>query len=78
MAENYHQKYRLQQSPTFMKEFTALYPDPTDFVNSTAAARVNGYLGGYGTLADLQTEIDDWALSPETREKLLEMVMNRR
>jgi peptide-methionine (S)-S-oxide reductase len=61
-----------------MEEFTALYPDPTDFVNSTAAARVNGYLGGYGTLADLQTEIDDWALPPETREMLLEIVMNRR
>jgi peptide-methionine (S)-S-oxide reductase len=61
-----------------MEEFTALYPDLTDFVNSTAAARVNGYLGGYGTLADLQTEIDDWALSPETREMLLEIVMNRR
>jgi peptide-methionine (S)-S-oxide reductase len=78
MAENYHQKYRLRQSPTFMEEFTALYPDPTDLVNSTAAARVNGYLGGYGTLADLQTEIDDWALSPETREMLLEILMNRR
>ncbi|MFH1636164.1 MAG: peptide-methionine (S)-S-oxide reductase, partial [Chloroflexota bacterium] len=36
-----------------------MYPDSDDFVNSTAAARVNGYLGGYGTLADLQAEIDN-------------------
>jgi len=78
LAEDYHQKYRLRQSPTFMDEFAALYPDPMDFVNSTAAARVNGYLGGYGTLANLQAEIDDLGLSPEAQEALLEIVRNRR
>jgi peptide-methionine (S)-S-oxide reductase len=78
MAEDYHQKYRLRQSPVFMDEFAAIYPDPVDFVNSTAAARVNGYLGGYGTLADLQVEIDDLGLSPEAQEALLEIVRNRR
>ncbi len=78
LAEDYHQKYRLRQSPTFMGEFAALYPDPADFVNSTAAARVNGYLGGYGTLDDLQAEIDDLGLSTEAQEALLEIVLNRR
>jgi peptide-methionine (S)-S-oxide reductase len=78
LAEDYHQKYQLRQSPTFMDEFAAMYPDPDDFVNSTAAARVNGYLGGYGTLANLQAEIDDLGLSPEAQEALLEIVMNRR
>jgi len=78
LAEDYHQKYRLRQSPTFMDEFAAIYPDPADLVNSTAAARVNGYLGGYGTLADLQAEIDDLGLSPEAREELLGIVLNRR
>jgi hypothetical protein len=24
------------------------YVNPIDFINSTAAARVNGYVGGYG------------------------------
>ena len=70
--------YRLRGSPTFMDEFAAIYPDPADLVNSTAAVRVNGYLGGYGTLADLQAEIDDLGLSPEAREELLEIVLNRR
>ena len=78
LAEDYHQKYQLQQSSTFMDVFAAIYPDPVDFVNSTAAARVNGYLGGYGTPADLQAEIDDLGLSPEAQEALLEIVLNRR
>jgi peptide-methionine (S)-S-oxide reductase len=78
LAEDYHQKYWLRQSPTFMDEFTAIYSDPADFVNSTAAARVNGYLGGYGTLANLQAEIDDLGLPPEAQEALLKIVLNRR
>jgi peptide-methionine (S)-S-oxide reductase len=78
LAEDYHQKYQLRQSATFMDEFAATYPDPLDFVNSTAAARVNGYLGGHGTLANLQAEIDDLGLSPEAQEALLEIVQKRR
>lgn len=77
LAEDYHQKYRLRQSPAFMDELAAIFPDPADFVNSTAAPRVNGYLGGYGTHADLQAAIDDLGLSPEAREELLEIVLNR-
>jgi len=77
LAEGYHQKYRLRQSREFMSEFEAMYPDNDDFVNSTAAARVNGYLGGYGALADLQAEIDGLGLSPAAREKLLDMVRRR-
>jgi len=77
LAENYHQKYRLQQSPEFVSEFNAIYPNSDDFVNSTAAARVNGYLGGYGALADLQVGIDGLGLSPAARQKLLDIVRQR-
>lgn len=76
-AEEYHQKYRLQQSSEFMSEFSAIYPNSDDFVNSTAVARVNGYLDGYGTLADLQAEIDDFGLSPAARQRLLDLVSRR-
>lgn len=74
LAEDYHQKYRLQQDPDLLAELRAIYPDDGDFVNSTATARVNGYLGGYGSLATLQAEIDDMGLSPEARQKLLDLV----
>lgn len=77
LAESYHQKYRLQQEPDLLQEFRAIYPDDEDFVNSTAAARVNGYLSGHGTLAALETEIDGLGLSPAAREKLLDLVGER-
>jgi peptide-methionine (S)-S-oxide reductase len=57
-----------------MAEFRVMYPDPADFVASTAAARVNGYLGGYGTFARLQAEIDRLGLSPAGQTMLLERV----
>jgi peptide-methionine (S)-S-oxide reductase len=74
LAEEYHQKYYLQQVPELMMEFHAIYPIPQDFTNSTAAARVNGYVGGYGSLEALKTEIDTLGLSPAGNKKLLESV----
>ena len=74
LAETYHQKYRLQQDPALVREFRAIYPQDEDFINSTAAARVNGYVGGYGTLAALEAEIEDLGLSQTAQEKLLELV----
>ena len=73
-AEAYHQKYQLRHAPDFMKEFAAIYPDDDDFMNSTAAARVNGYVGGYGRATDLEAELSDLGLSPEASEKLRRMV----
>lgn len=77
-AEDYHQKYMLQQSRAVMAEFEALYPDTTDFVDSTAAARVNGYLGRHTTLDELEAELAELDLSPEAQEALLEAVRDRR
>lgn len=45
IAEDYHQKYMLRNETDLMKEFSAIYPDAKAFVNSTAAARVNSWLG---------------------------------
>ena len=77
LAESYHQKYRLQQVPALLREFRAIYPLDDEFVYSTAAARVNGYLGGYGTLAALQANIEDLGLSPAAQRKLLDLVSTR-
>ena len=46
-------------------------------MNSTAAARVNGFLGGYGTSASLKADIDRLGLSEAAREELLERVGNK-
>ena len=74
LAEDYHQKYELRCNAALMKEFAAIYPDAKDFVNSTAAARVNSYLGGSGTKEQLKAEIDLLGLSPEGRKQLRQYV----
>jgi peptide-methionine (S)-S-oxide reductase len=74
LAEDYHQKHRLRQDPVLLAEFQSIYPDPADLTASTAAARVNGYLGGNGSPAQLQAELDDLGLSPAAKERLLERV----
>jgi methionine-S-sulfoxide reductase len=74
LAEDYHQKYYMQQVSQIFRDFTAIYPDVTGWVNSTAAARVNGYIGGYGTLEQLQTQIDSLGLLPTASNRLLERV----
>ena len=77
LAEDYHQKYRLRGVDDLMAEFEATYPDSRQFVDSTAAARVNGYLGGHGTLTQLQEEIESLGLSPQGRNRLEELVRRR-
>jgi hypothetical protein len=47
-----------------------MYPESQAFTDSTAAARVNGALGGNARLADLEKEIDSYGISPESRELL--------
>ena len=76
-AEGYHQKYRLRSERDILREFTAIYPSERDFVDSTAVARVNGYLDGYGTLADLKTELPVLGLSPKAGERLTGLVSRR-
>jgi hypothetical protein len=74
IAEDYHQKYMLRNDAGFMKEFRAMYPDDKDFVRSTAAARVNAYVSGNGTLEQLKKEIDSFGLSEESKKALLKMI----
>ena len=74
LAEGYHQKYYLRQRPDLLAEFEAIYPSAKALAGSTAAARVNGYLAGYGTSAELQAELDGLGLSPNSRRKLVDWV----
>ena len=74
LAENYHQKYYLQNQKNLMDEFMRLYPDMDDFINSTSAARVNGYVGRYSSLEQLQAEIGSLGLSAKAQEDLLKYV----
>ncbi|OPL14715.1 MAG: methionine sulfoxide reductase [Firmicutes bacterium ML8_F2] len=73
-AEDYHQKYYLQGNRELTAEMRSYYPDFKDFIRSTAAARLNGYLGGFGNAALLDAEIDQLGLSSRGREVILNQV----
>jgi len=73
-AEAYHQKHALRSQKELMKEFRSFYPADNEFVASTAAARVNGYLSGEGTIAELEAELDSLGLSEAGRRKLLKIL----
>lgn len=78
LAEDYHQKHSLQHYPGFMKELRRVYPSNREFVDSTAAARLNGYLGGEGSFDTLGQELDSLGLTSAMKETLQEMVQRRR
>jgi methionine-S-sulfoxide reductase len=73
-AEDYHQKFHLRDDHPLMEEFRNIYPHTRDFVASTAAARVNGYLGGYGTLEELIREVESYGLSEAGKTRLRNIV----
>jgi peptide-methionine (S)-S-oxide reductase len=68
-AEDYHQKYQLRSSPAVWAALTRAYPDLDALVHSTAAARLNAWVGGYGTPTD--REIDAIGLPADARAELL-------
>lgn len=76
LAEDYHQKYYLQGDPVLSGEMRAYYPDFERFVDSTTAARLNAYLGGYGTAEQLSEELDSYGLS-ERGKKVLQTLVHR-
>ena len=70
-AEDYHQKYYLRQITEIMADFKAMYPNAEGFIKSTAAARINGFIGGYGSAETLQNELSSYGLSPAADKALM-------
>ena len=78
LAEMYHQKYRLQGYEELMAEYRNFYPEMSDFVNSTSAARVNGYIGGYADLSQLEVEFAKLGLSEDKKTFLTKIIVRNR
>ncbi|HAK97457.1 MAG TPA: methionine sulfoxide reductase [Planctomycetes bacterium] len=71
-AEDYHQKYFLQLRPVIAAEFARMYADvQAGFDASAAAARINGFLGGFGGKAQLEEELNWYGLGPAAVSSLL-------
>ncbi len=73
-AEDYHQKYYLRQNRQLVGEYKAIYPDSHPFTDSTATARVNGYLGGNGSAEQLAADLPSLGLSQIGQMRLKEQV----
>jgi len=65
-AEDYHQKYLLQRHPWLMN---VLDIEPgTELNDSHIAARLNGYVGGYGNFAAFEAELPKLNLDEKTAD----------
>ena len=70
-AEDYHQKYELRHVGAAWRELVAAYPSIDDLVRSTAAARMNAWVAGYGTEADLHQQyvLDEGPIAHDAGEE---------
>lgn len=72
-AENYHQKYSLQKHHDLMAFFNTMYPDFDRFVDSTAAARLNGLVSNRATADQLADEIEQYGIPLEKLKNILRL-----
>lgn len=61
-AEDYHQKYMLRQHRSL---FHSMNFAPKELIKSHAAARLNGYVAGFGKRSNFEEEVDKLGLSDE-------------
>jgi peptide-methionine (S)-S-oxide reductase len=54
-----------------VKELSTLHAGQGDFTESTAAAKINGYLGGNGNLDQLAQQLKDIGLSAEAINRIV-------
>ncbi len=71
-AEDYHQKYYLSTKTKVVEALRAVYPDFSDYVASTAAARLNGHAGGFISAGDLVSELERLGFERDTIARILE------
>lgn len=73
-AENHHQKYFLRCFKGATEVIKNLFPDESSFIQSTIAARLNGFVRERGKLPDIKEEITHWGLSEANTKLLLETI----
>ena len=58
-------------------ELSRITPEPRGFIDSTAATRINAYVGGHGGREPFDREIDRLGLSERGKTALREIVVRR-
>lgn len=73
-AEDYHQKYILQRHAPVIN---ALDIDPgEELISCHVAARINGYIGGYGTMSMFDQEWSRWGITEKTAEYIRKQMIS--
>lgn len=75
LAEERHQKYYLKRYPKALEQLAAFYPSPALLVDSVFAARLNGFVKGFGTKEGLRQEIQSWPIDNANRKILVDKFM---
>jgi peptide-methionine (S)-S-oxide reductase len=68
LAEEYHQKYELRSTPVLGDELEDIYGSA--LVDSTVAARLNGFVAGHGDADQREALLAEVALSPAALSEL--------
>jgi peptide-methionine (S)-S-oxide reductase len=71
-AEDYHQKYLLRKKRALYSTLRATYTGEADFVAATVSARLNGYLDGKGSMAEVEKELNRSSIPAKNREAMLQ------
>ena len=71
-AEDYHQKYYLQQS-NVVKDFYAMFPTDQAFTDSTSVTRANAIVAGQVPRDRVQAMLPSLGVSDSTGQSLLRM-----
>lgn len=72
LTSRHHQSYILGRHDELSESFKRLYPELDDFINSTAAARVNGFLAGRGEL-DSPEDLEGLGLTERGRREVYDL-----
>ncbi len=71
IAEDYHQKYYLQNTSILLREFESYFNYFSDFNDSPSVAKVNGLVSGKGNQEDLDRFLPSLALSDSAQALLV-------
>lgn len=66
-AEERHQKYYLKRYPNALNQLFEMYPFREQLKNSTFAARLNGFVKGFGTKDSVRKDIAQWNMTDEEK-----------
>ncbi|KAK7083058.1 hypothetical protein SK128_020273 [Halocaridina rubra] len=73
-AEDYHQKYLLQRHGFLIN---ALDIDPgEELIQNHVAARINGYIGGYGTIPRFDSEWQKWGITEKMADYIRKQMVS--